>query len=345
MAPNDKVTLSVIESYSFSGAHFILLSDFNAYLTKLGRFEAFKRAKDHTLWHEIEGKIVEGNSLKSGSNTMDVSLEQCKALCVSDMLCKAIQFPHCILKTSTNTQKIDESFQYSTHIKLNTDKTAVGVPLRGNPKGLFVKYYSNEYGLRVPNAYCPGRLLLQKIRTPSQCDSNGHWYELVHSERVNGQLHWRGVKGHLAVLTSAMEHMCVQRLICEKEFETSNIAWIGAEKYGNTNEYRWMVNGTDEFEQTFIDSSSQSLKLGIKNGKHKNNGFYAVTVCNNGKTEKNNEWNIADQNSKHYFVIEYELPLLCEESETVFEVLGPKMEYYNAEISAHSQSTQTSRNA
>ena len=140
----------------------------------------------------------------------------------------------------------------------------------------------------------------------------------------------------MAVITSAMENLCIQTLLCN---EMDSVAWIGAETIANTNEYRWMVNGTEAFGHTFIDST-QNIKLGmfaphsiLEQISNANNALnYAMTVCNNNAL---NEWNIEPQNSKHYFVIEYELPLLCEESDSVFQILGPKMEYYNAETMAH----------
>eukprot|EP01084_Bolivina_argentea_P115665 205651_1 len=357
IAPADKITLSIIEQYSFSGAHYIILSDFNAYLSKLGRFEAFKRAKDNTLWKEIEGRIIDGDNINIESNT-DLSLEKCKQLCVSDILCKSIQFPHCQLKKSTNTNKLDESYQFSTYIKLNMD-TSVGIELKGNPDGLFIKYYSNKFGLYVPSIYCPGRILLRKIRNPLQCDINGHWYELIYSEKVtydiakqSNSLYWHGIKGHLAIITSSQENMCIQSLICNMEInninteeEENNIAWIGAERIGN--EYKWMVNNTDEYNEIFIDST-QNIKLGMYAPELKNwnvynnilkttsnspNEFYAITICNNNL----NSWNIENKNNKHYFIIEYELPLRCDEIDTVFEILGPPMQYYYAEEIASKQ--------
>ena len=363
VAPNDKVTLSVIEQYSFSGAHYIILSDFNAYLTKLGRSEAFKRSKGKTLWKEIEGRIVDGNDIVMSNSTLRFTLEQCKDLCAKDILCKALQFPHCQLKTSTDTNKLDESFQFSTYIKLNVD-TSIGIPLQGNPDGLFVKYYDSNYGLKVPDAYCPGRILLRKIRRPFQCENvNGHWYELIYSEKVTyenaknmNSLYWRGVKGQLAVITSKEEQSCIQQLICEMDIDeqddgdtlneiNNNIAWIGAEKIGN--EYKWMVPDTDEYNTTFIDVT-QNIILGmyapeiakwesyqkmLQETGNSGDAFHAITICNND----NWNWNIENKNNKHFFLIEYETPIECDESDTVFEILGPSMQYYYAEEIASKQ--------
>eukprot|EP01083_Nonionella_stella_P015967 44651_1 len=355
VAPNDQITLSIIEQYSFSGAHYMILSDFNAYLTKLGRFEAFKRAKDNTLWQAIEGRIVEGNTITLSNNTDVSTLSQCKSLCVMDPLCRAIQYPHCILKTSTDTNQLDESFQFSTYVKLNMD-TSIGVELKGNPDGLFVKYYSNQFGLKVPDAYCPGRILLRKIRTPLQCDMNGHWYELIDAQKANykdaqaaaaDSLYWRGAKGHLAVITSQEEQMeCIKSLICAMSTDDAfNTAWIGGEKVGN--EYKWTVNNTEESNTVFIDST-QNIKLGmyapeLNKWKAYNdmmqertnvNSLYAITVCND---DEMNDWNIVNKKDKYYFVVEYELPMECEASDTVFEILGPPMEYYYAQEDASKQ--------
>lgn len=207
VAPADKVTLGLVEQFSFSGAHFIILSDANVYLTKLGRAEKFKHAQSNTLWTEIEGRIVGGNDIVDDAAKL-MSLGDCKAKCINDTLCKAVQYPRtlegrdilCQMKSSTETNVLDKTYSLTTYIKLTAD-TAAGIPLRGNPDGLFARYFEQDHGLKVPTAYCPGRILLRKKRIVHQCADNGHWYELVHWDRVtydeamgSRSLYWRGAK-------------------------------------------------------------------------------------------------------------------------------------------------------
>ena len=330
IAPPDRITLTIIEENSFSGAHCVILSDYNAYRTKLGREQLFLHATGNTIWDFIEGRLVEGNDI---SENDELTLEECQELCAGNAECKSIQFPDCILKSSAVVNITDDTFQYTTYIKLN-EKTSIGTPIKCNPDNYFVNFYEPNVGLKVPESYCPGRILIRKKRSFVHCNENGHYYEFVHFQTINynklksivglNKLYHRGVTGHLAVITSEEENSCIETL-CDN-VGGSNKAWIGAEN--NEMEWKWTVNNIPEYNKLFIDDT-QSIVLGTYAPELKSwnsyqsfiqlpSAHYSITVCDG--------WNIEKQSESYGFIMEYELPVECDHTKTLFEILGPEME-------------------
>lgn len=150
------------------------------------------------------------------------------------------------------------------------------------------------------------------------------------------------------MITSEEEQQCIANSICNEKVEgtTPNIAWVGGEKVGA--EYKWMVNETAEYDKPFIDSTRNAV-LGMyapnitawsgyqkvyQETANSPSDFYAVTVCHEETAEDQSNWNITRKTEKHFVLFEYELPIECVHTGTVFEILGPPVEYWTAEAQA-----------